>query len=90
MVDLEGGEFMHGNILDANSTNKLINQSVKDAIDNGIAEGNYVTKDLLEKEVDRATKKEDSLSTLIENETNARSSKDTELENSIAEEKIRA
>ena len=33
LVDLEGGEFMHGNILDANSTNKLINQSVKDAID---------------------------------------------------------
>lgn len=29
LVDLEGGEFMHGNILDANSTNKLINQSVK-------------------------------------------------------------
>ena len=27
MVDLEGGEFMHGNILDANSTNKLINIS---------------------------------------------------------------
>ena len=90
LVDLEGGEFMHGNILDANSTNKLINQSVKDAIDNGIAEGNYVTKDLLEKEVDRATKKEDSLNTLIENETSARSSKDTELENSIAEEKTRA
>lgn len=90
LVDLEGEEFMHGNILDANSTNKLINQSVKDAIDNGIAEGNYVTKDLLEKEVDRATKKEGSLNTLIENETNARSSKDTELENSIAEEKTRA
>lgn len=90
LVDIEGGEFMHGNILDANSTNKLINQSVKDAIDNGIAEGNYVTKDLLEKEVDRATKKEDSLNTLIENETNARSSKDTELENSITEEKTRA
>ena len=90
LVDLEGGEFMHGNILDANSTNKLINQSVKDAIDNSITEGNYVTKDLLEKEVDRATKKEDSLNTLIENETNARSSKDTELENSIAEEKTRA
>lgn len=34
LVDLEGGEFMHGNILDANSTNKLIDQSVKDAIDN--------------------------------------------------------
>lgn len=32
LVDLEGGEFMHGDILDANSTNKLIDQSVKDAI----------------------------------------------------------
>ena len=90
LVDLEGGEFMHGNILDANSTNKLVSQSVKDAVDNGIIEGGYVTKDLLEKEVDRATKKEDSLNTLIENETNVRSSKDTELENSIAEEKTRA
>ena len=90
LVDLEGGEFMHGNILDANSTNKLINQSVKDAIDNSIIEGNFATKDLLEKEVNRATKKENSLNTLIENETSARSSKDTELENSIAEEKTRA
>lgn len=90
LVDIEGGEFMHGNILDANSTNKLINQSVKDAIDNNIINGNYATKDLLEKEVDRATKKENSLNTLIENETSARSSKDTELENSIAEEKTRA
>lgn len=90
LVDIEGGEFMHGNILDANSTNKLINQSVKDAIDNNIIQGNYATKDLLEKEVDRATKKENSLNTLIENETSARSSKDTELENSIAEEKTRA
>ena len=33
LIDIEGGEFMHGDILDANSTNKLINQSVKDAID---------------------------------------------------------
>lgn len=86
LVDLEGGEFMHGNILDANSTNKL----VKDAIDKSIIEGNYATKDLLENEVDRATKKEDRLNDLIENETSARSSKDTELENSIAEEKTRA
>ena len=86
LVDLEGGEFMHGNILDANSTNKL----VKDAIDNSIIEGNYATKDLLENEIDRATKKEDRLNYLIENETSARSSKDTELENSIAEEKTRA
>lgn len=30
LVDIEGGKFMHGNILDANSTNKLIDQSVKD------------------------------------------------------------
>lgn len=86
LVDLEGGEFMHGNILDANSTNKL----VKDAIDNSIIEGNYATKDLLENEIDRATKKEDRLNDLIENETSSRSSKDTELENSIAEEKTRA
>lgn len=90
LVDLEDGEFMHGNILDANSTNKLVNQSVKDAIDKSIVEGNYATKDLLENEVNRATKKENSLNTLIENETSARSSKDTELENSIAEEKTRA
>lgn len=86
LVDLEGGEFMHGNILDANSTNKL----VKDAIDNSIIEGNYATKDLLENKIDRATKKEDRLNDLIENETSTRSSKDTELENSIAEEKTRA
>ena len=90
LVDLEGGEFMHGNILDANSTNKLINQSIKDAIDKSIVEGNCATKDLLENEVTRATKKENILNTLIENETSARSSKDTELENSIAEEKTRA
>lgn len=37
LVDLEGGEFMHGNILDANSTNKLIDRSVKDAIADVIA-----------------------------------------------------
>ena len=86
LVDLEGGEFMHGNILDANSTNKLINQSVKDAID----KGNYATKDLLQNEIDRATNKEDKLNDLIENETSARSSKDTELENSIAQEETRA
>lgn len=90
LVDLEGGKFMHGNILDANSTNKLVNQSVKDAIDKNIADGGFVTKDLLDKEVDRATKKEDSLSALIQDETNARLSKDAELENSIAEEKTRA
>ena len=90
LVDLEGGEFMHGNILDANSTNKLINQSVKEAVDNKLIESGYVTKDLLDAETTRATEQENNLKTLIENETSARSSKDTELENSIAEEKTRA
>lgn len=61
LVDLEGGEFMHGNILDANSTNKLINKSVKDAIDKSIVEGNYATKDLLANEVTRATAAESTL-----------------------------
>nr|UVX53791.1 MAG: hypothetical protein [Bacteriophage sp.] len=51
MVDVEGGEFMYGNILDANSTNKLVNQ----AVDNKLNEGGYVTKDLLEAETTRAT-----------------------------------
>lgn len=51
LVDLEGGEFMHGNILDANSTNKLVSQSVKDTIDNSVIEGNYATKDLLQNNV---------------------------------------
>nr|UVM96759.1 MAG: hypothetical protein [Bacteriophage sp.] len=55
MVDLEGGEFMHGNILDANSTNKLVNQSVKEAVDNKIIECGHVIKDLLEAETTRAT-----------------------------------
>ena len=65
LVDLEGGEFMHGNILDANSTNKLIDQSIKDALDNSIENGNYVTKDLLENEVSRATGVENDLRTAI-------------------------
>lgn len=56
LVDLEGGEFMHGNILDANSTNKLINQSVKDAVDDKLNESGYVTKDLLEAETSARTK----------------------------------
>lgn len=66
LVDLEGGEFMHGNILDANSTNKLVNQSVKEAVDNKIIEGGYVTKDLLEAETTRATEQENSLKTAID------------------------
>lgn len=66
LVDVEGGEFMHGNILDANSTNKLINQSVKDAVDNKLIESGYVTKDLLEAETTRATAKENQIKAQVD------------------------
>ena len=62
LVDIEGGEFMHGNILDANSTNKLINQSV----DNKITEGGYVTKNLLDAETARATAKENEIKVQVD------------------------
>ena len=71
LVDIEGGEFMCGNILDANSTNKLINQSVKDAVDNKLIESGYVTKDLLEKEVNRATGVENDLKAAVATKANA-------------------
>lgn len=83
LVDVEGGEFMHGNILDANSTNKLINQSVKDAVDNKLIESGYVTKDLLEAETTRATEQENSLKTLIGAETSARTKGDEDLSSKI-------
>mgnify|MGYP007098932241 FL=1 len=59
---------MHGNILDANSTNKLINQSVKDAVDNKLIESGYVTKDLLEAETSARTKGDEDLSAKIQAE----------------------
>lgn len=90
LVDLEGGEFMHGNILDANSTNKLINQSVKDAVDNKFIEGGSVTKDLLEAETTRATEQENSLKTLIGAETGARTKGDEDLGSKIKAEQTRA
>lgn len=90
LVDLEGGEFMHGNILDANSTNKLVNQSVKEAVDNKIIEGGYVTKDLLEAETTRATEQENSLKTLIGAETGARTKGDEDLSSKIKAEQTRA
>lgn len=90
LVDLEGGEFMHGNILDANSTNKLINQSVKDAVDNKLIESGYVTKDLLEAETIRATEQENSLKTLIGAETSARANGDEDLDSKIKAEQTRA
>lgn len=90
LVDLEGGEFMHGNILDANSTNKLVNQSVKEAVDNKVIEGGYVTKDLLEAETTRATEQENSLKTLIGAETSARTKGDEDLSSKIKAEQTRA
>lgn len=90
LVDVEGGEFMHGNILDANSTNKLINQSVKDAVDNKLVEGGCVTKDLLEAETTRATEQENSLKTLIDAETSARTKGDEDLSSKIKAEQTRA
>lgn len=90
LVDVEGGEFMHGNILDANSTNKLINQSVKDAVDNKLIESGYVTQDLLEAETTRATEQENSLKTLIGAETSARTKGDEDLNSKIKAEQTRA
>lgn len=90
LVDVEGGEFMHGNILDANSTNKLVNQSVKEAVDNKLNEGGYVTKDLLEAETTRATEQENSLKTLIGAETSARTNGDEDLSSKIKAEQTRA
>ncbi|WP_418634851.1 hypothetical protein [Segatella sp.] len=84
MVDLEGGEFMHGDILDANSTNKLIDQSVKDAIDNSIENGNYVTKDLLEAETIARTKSDEDLSAKIKAEQTRAEGKEKEISDKLA------
>lgn len=80
LVDLEGGEFMHGNILDANSTNKLIDQSVKDAIDNS----NYVTKDLLEAETSARTKSDEDLSAKIKAEQTRAEGKEKQISDKLA------
>lgn len=84
LVDLEGGEFMHGNILDANSTNKLIDQSVKDAIDNSITNGNYVTKDLLEAETSARTKSDEDLNAKIKAEQTRAEGKEKEISDKLA------
>lgn len=84
LVDLEGGEFMHGNILDANSTNKLIDQSVKDAIDNSIENGNYVTKDLLEAETSARTKSDEDISAKIKAEQTRAEGKEKEVSDKLA------
>lgn len=84
LVDLEGGEFMHGDILDANSTNKLIDQSVKDAIDNSTENGNYVTKDLLEAETSARTKSDEDLSAKIKAEQTRAEGKEKEISDKLA------
>lgn len=84
LVDLEGGEFTHGNILDANSTNKLIDQSVKDAIDNSIENSNYVTKDLLEAETSARTKSDEDLSAKIKAEQTRAEGKEKEISDKLA------
>lgn len=84
LVDLEGGEFMHGDILDANSTNKLIDQSVKDAIDNSIENGNYVTKDLLEAETSARTKSDEDLNAKIKAEQTRAEGKEKDISDKLA------
>lgn len=84
LVDLEGGEFMHGNILDANSTNKLINQSVKDAVDDKFIESGYVTKDLLEAETSARTKGDEDLGAKIQAEQTRAEGKEKEISDKLA------
>lgn len=72
LVDLEGGEFIHGNILDANSTNKLIDQSVKDA------------KDLLEAETSARIKSDEDLSAKIKAEQTRAEGKEKEISDKLA------
>lgn len=84
LVDLEGSEFMHGDILDANSTNKLIDQSVKNAIDNGIENGNYITKDLLKAETSARTKSDEDLNAKIKAEQIRAEGKEKEISDKLA------
>lgn len=75
---------MHGDILDANSTNKLIDQSVKDAIDNSIENDNYVTKDLLEAETSARTKSDEDLSAKIKAEQTRAEGKEKQISDKLA------
>lgn len=84
LVDPEGGEFMHGNILDANSTNKLINKSVKDAVDDKFIENGYVTKDLLEAETSARTKGDEALGAKIKAEQTRAEGKEKEISDKLA------
>lgn len=75
---------MHGNILDANSTNKLINQSVKDAVDDKFIENGYVTKDLLEAETSARTKGDEDLGAKIQAEQTRAEGKEKEISDKLA------
>lgn len=83
LVDVEGGEFMRGNILDANSTNKLINQSVKDAVDNKLIESGYVIKELLENETKARTKGDEDLGVKIKAEQTRATGAESNLQTAI-------
>lgn len=76
LVDVEGGEFMHGNILDANSTNKLINQSVKDQ-ENSL-------KTLIGAETGARTKGDEDLSAKIQAEQTRAEGKEKEISDKLA------
>lgn len=76
LVDLEGGEFIHGNILDANSTNKLINQSVKDQ-ENSL-------KTLIGAETSARTKGDEDLSSKIKAEQTRAEGKEKEISDKLA------
>ena len=84
LVDVEGGEFMRGNILDANSTNKLINQSVKDAVDNKLVESGYVIKELLENETKARTKGDEDLGVKIKAEQTRATGVESNLQTAIS------
>lgn len=75
---------MHGNILDANSTNKLINQSVKDAVDDKFIESGYITKDLIEAETSARTKGDKDLSAKIQEEQTRAEGKEKEISDKLA------
>lgn len=75
---------MHGNILDANSTNKLINQSVKDAVDDKLNESGYITKDLLEAETSARTNGDEDLSSKIKAEQTRAEGKEKEISDKLA------
>ena len=76
LVDLEGGEFTHGNILDANSTNKLVNQSV--------TEQENSLKTLIGAETSARTKGDEDLSSKIKTEQTRAEGKEKEISDKLA------